>query len=155
MTRWDLAGYDVGLVDALTVVAPFWVPDVLVLEHVDDAGLALVAVPKLAHRFDFWLNTVDHADYAHRWPDPRKLAVVEVGSEKLEGAVGGAEGLPVLVVEFKVEDAGKPKQKSLRHEHLKIYNFRILFAVIRNFLHLYYWKIVSFQKNIDVIFLFQ
>ena len=102
----DLASNHVRLIDPLFVVAPFRVPDVLVLEGLDDDGLPLPVVPQLAVSLHDRLDPVDHPDDSNRWTYPRQLSTVVVSTEQLERAVARLHRLPVNVVELYVVDGG-------------------------------------------------
>lgn len=100
----DLTGDQVRLVDALLVVTPLLVPDVLVLHGLDQHRLLLAVEPELAVRLDGGLDAVDHAQDAHGGADAAEAAHVVVRAVQLEGAVARVHRLPVHVVELELED---------------------------------------------------
>lgn len=96
--------YHVRLIDALLVIAPFGIPNVLVLERLDDPGLAFAVVPQLAIRLHDRLDPIDHADDPHCRPDLGQFPIVVERTEELERAVAGAQRLPVDIVKLQIVD---------------------------------------------------
>ena len=87
---------------SLLVVSPFLVPNILVLEHFGEDRFLAVIEPKLAKGFNFWFQSVDHAQNTNSRAKPILGTNIQVRPIQMEGTVAGFCHLPVLIVEMKI-----------------------------------------------------
>lgn len=87
-----MAGHEVRLEESLLVVAPLFVPDVLVFYDGRDDRIFSGVVPEEAMGLDRRLDPVDHAQKAdHR----HAASLVVIGTVQVESTVRRPERLPI------------------------------------------------------------